>query len=221
MNTDDVKIITGVRRSGKTHLIKTFMEELINEGIPQENIIYISLETGKYRKIKNDDELDSVVYDFSENKKGKLYMFFDEIHKHLKSVKTWNIERSVDKREWVSAGFHIPMNETIYNLLAKPLKLSVDSYKVENLYIDIHALWVSWREDRAKCYIELMLKGRTDIIVRCGTKIFKPEFNGKKPDITDNKVMINGVFKPALKNIFKPALKDIDTLIEFMTTQHD
>lgn len=80
-NTDDVKIITGVRRSGKTHLIKTFMEELINEGIPQENIIYISLETGKYRKIKNDDELDSVVYDFSENKKGKLYMFFDEIHK--------------------------------------------------------------------------------------------------------------------------------------------
>ena len=81
MNTDDVKIITGVRRSGKTHLIKTFMEELINEGIPQENIIYISLETGKYRKIKNDDELDSVVYDFSENKKGKLYMFFDEIHK--------------------------------------------------------------------------------------------------------------------------------------------
>jgi len=81
MNTDDVKIITGVRRSGKTHLIKTFMEELINDGIPQENIIYISLETGKYRKIKNDDELDSVVYDFFENKKGKLYMFFDEIHK--------------------------------------------------------------------------------------------------------------------------------------------
>ena len=80
-NTDDVKIITGVRRSGKTHLIKTFMEELINDGIPEENIIYISLETGKYRKIKNDDELDSVVYDFSENKKGKLYMFFDEIHK--------------------------------------------------------------------------------------------------------------------------------------------
>ena len=81
MNTDDVKIITGVRRSGKTHLIKTFMEELINDGIPEENIIYISLETGKYRKIKNDDELDSVVYDFFENKKGKLYMFFDEIHK--------------------------------------------------------------------------------------------------------------------------------------------
>lgn len=149
--------------------------------------------------------------------------FFDEINKHLKNVKTWNIKRSVDKREWVSGGFNIPMNDTIFNLLAKPLKLNavnVDSYKVENLYIDVHALWVSLYEDRAKCYIELMLKGRTgtDIIVRCGTKTFKPEFNTKKPDINDDKTMINGIFKPALKNIFKPALKNIDTLIEFMTT---
>lgn len=155
--------------------------------------------------------------------------FFDEINKHLKSVKTWNIKRSVDNNEWISGGFNIPMNETIYNLLAKPLKLNAvnvayaDSHKVENLYIDIHALWVSWREDSAKCYIELMLKGnsRTDIIVRCGTKIFKTEFNGKKPDINDDKAMINGVFKPALKNIFKPALKNIDTLIEFMKTHDD
>lgn len=90
MNTDDVKIITGVRRSGKTHLLKTFMNELIDKGIPEENIIYISLETGKYRKIRSDDELDSVVYDFCENKKGKLYLFFDEIHK----VNNW--EESVN-----------------------------------------------------------------------------------------------------------------------------
>lgn len=149
--------------------------------------------------------------------------FFDEINKHLKSVKTWNIRRSVDHKEWVSGGFNIPMNETILSLLAKPLKINVDSYKVENLYIDVHVTWVSWYEDRAKCYIELMLKGRTgtDIIVRCGYKIFKPEFNGKKPDIDDDKLMTNVIFKPALKNVFKPALKNIDTLIEFITTQHD
>lgn len=85
MNTDDVKIITGVRRSGKTHLIKTFMEELKNRNIPEENIIYISLETGKYRHISNDTQLDEIIYKLSENKKGKLYLFFDEIHK----VKNW------------------------------------------------------------------------------------------------------------------------------------
>lgn len=81
MNTSDVKIITGVRRSGKTHLIKTFMEELKEKKVPEENIIYISLETGKYRRIRDDTQLDNIVYELSENKNGKIYMFFDEIHK--------------------------------------------------------------------------------------------------------------------------------------------
>lgn len=81
MDTDDIKIITGVRRSGKTHLIKSFMEELKRSKVPEKNIIYISFETGKYRKIRDDTELDNIVYDLTKNKKGKIYMFFDEIHK--------------------------------------------------------------------------------------------------------------------------------------------
>lgn len=81
MNTDDVKIITGVRRSGKTHLIKSFMDELKRSNVPDENIIYISLETGKYRHIQKDTQLDEVIYDLVKNNKGKIYLFFDEIHR--------------------------------------------------------------------------------------------------------------------------------------------
>lgn len=85
MNTDDVKIITGVRRSGKTHLIKTFIEELKRKNICADNIIYISFETGRYRRIRDDTQLDNVIYELTKNKKGKLYMFFDEIH----NVNNW------------------------------------------------------------------------------------------------------------------------------------
>lgn len=45
------KIITGVRKSGKTHLIKSFMEELKrNKGPEKKNIIYISFETDNIEK---------------------------------------------------------------------------------------------------------------------------------------------------------------------------
>ena len=100
-DTDDVKIITGARRSGKTHLIKTYANELKNKGIPSENIIYISLESNKYKKIREDTQLDELVYEFTKDVTGKLYLFFDEIHK----VSNW--EESIN-------GYRVDLNSDIY-----------------------------------------------------------------------------------------------------------
>ncbi|RAP50118.1 MAG: hypothetical protein BZ138_06955 [Methanosphaera sp. rholeuAM270] len=57
------------------------MEELKRSNVSDENIIYISFETGKYRHIRDDTQLDEVIYELVKNNKGKIYMFFDEIHK--------------------------------------------------------------------------------------------------------------------------------------------
>lgn len=148
--------------------------------------------------------------------------FFDEINKHLKNVKLWNIKRSKFNNEWVCFNFKVPMNETILKLISEPFKLKQGWYKTENLYIEVNTLWNQY-EGEAECHIELMLKNTVgiDIMVRYSGKIFKPNFNTKTPDILDDKIMINGLLKPAIKNVFKPALKDIDTLIEFMTTNFD
>lgn len=147
--------------------------------------------------------------------------FFDEIDKHLKNVKLWNIKRpKLISKEWVSFGFKVPMNETMFKLIKKPLDLK--SYKIEDLYIDISVLWDHF-EGEAKCHIELMLKYAvgSPIMVRYSGKKFEPNFDAKTPDPLDDKFMTNKLLKPAIKNIFKPALKDIDTLIEFMTTNFD
>lgn len=150
--------------------------------------------------------------------------FFDEINKHLKNVKLWNIRRpNYNKLEWVCFDFNVPMNETILKFLEKPLNLKSSRYKIEDLYIEIKVLWDHFKGE-AKCFIELMVKSviGTDIIVRYSGKKFEPNFNTITPPNTlDDKIMINKMLKPAIKNIFKPALKDIDTLIEFMTTQFD
>ena len=147
--------------------------------------------------------------------------FFDEINKHLKNVKLWNIERpKFINKEWVSFGFKVPMNETMFKLIKKPLNLK--SYTIEDLYIDISVLWDHFGGE-ATCHIELMSKYTvgSPIMVRYSGKKFEPNFDAKTIDPLDDKFMINKMLKPAINNIFKPALKNVDTLIEFMTTNFD
>ena len=79
INTEPIKIITGVRRSGKTYLLHSIKEELIEQGISKENIFLISFESQKYNKIQNFMELDVCVNNLIKNTSGKLYLLFDEI----------------------------------------------------------------------------------------------------------------------------------------------
>ena len=50
-DTDFIKVISGVRRSGKSVLLKQYMDYLLSSGIKNEHIIYINLEAFKYQNI--------------------------------------------------------------------------------------------------------------------------------------------------------------------------
>ena len=52
IDKEPIKIITGVRRSGKTYLLKSIREELKTRGIKEENIFLISFESMKYKTSK-------------------------------------------------------------------------------------------------------------------------------------------------------------------------
>lgn len=87
IDTEDIKVITGVRRCGKTVLLKQIIDELENRGIASENIIYMSFESSKYKSIRNDDDLDEFIFSKTNNLNGKIYLLFDEIQK----VKNWEV----------------------------------------------------------------------------------------------------------------------------------
>lgn len=87
IDTEDIKVITGVRRCGKTVLLKQIIDELENRGIASENIIYMSFESSKYKNIRNDDDLDEFIFSKTNNLNGKSYLLFDEIQK----VKNWEV----------------------------------------------------------------------------------------------------------------------------------
>lgn len=99
INTEPIKIITGVRRSGKTYLLHSIKEELIEQGISKENIFLISFESQKYNKIQNFMELDVCVNNLIKNTSGKLYLLFDEIQNIMgweKSINSYRVDFDCD-----------------------------------------------------------------------------------------------------------------------------
>lgn len=77
-DTGLIKVITGVRRCGKSCLMNSISEELVEQGISKENIIYINLDKRGYRSIRTAKQLDTLIADLSLAK-GIKYLFIDEI----------------------------------------------------------------------------------------------------------------------------------------------
>ena len=75
---DIIKVITGVRRCGKSSLMETIAEELRESGIPQDNIIYIDLDKRGFRNIVTADALEKCI-DERGHAEGLKYLFIDEI----------------------------------------------------------------------------------------------------------------------------------------------
>lgn len=75
-----VKVITGIRRCGKSFLLKTLYKKyLLESGISEKQIISIELDLAKDIKYRNPLELASFVRDIVENQTKEYYLFIDEI----------------------------------------------------------------------------------------------------------------------------------------------
>ena len=75
---DLIKVITGIRRAGKSILLNQIIDEIKKKGVSEELIIYINFENEDYNFIKDDNYL----HKYIKSKiitKDKYYLFFDEI----------------------------------------------------------------------------------------------------------------------------------------------
>ncbi len=75
---ETIKVITGIRRCGKSFLLEMVKNELRAKGIKDENIIDIKLDKRPYKGIKNPEQLEKLI-DSLINIKGFKYLFIDEI----------------------------------------------------------------------------------------------------------------------------------------------
>ncbi len=96
---DLIKVITGIRRSGKSVILTQIMEELKESGVKEEQIIYINFEFADYIDITDAKKLNAFIEQKLINK-AKYYVFFDEI-------------QNVDKWEKVVNSLKSKYNENI------------------------------------------------------------------------------------------------------------
>ena len=75
---ETIKVITGIRRCGKSFFLESIKEELIKTGIKPKDIIDIKLDKRPFKGIKNPEQLDELIASYIKDKAFK-YLFIDEI----------------------------------------------------------------------------------------------------------------------------------------------
>ncbi len=130
---DLIKVITGVRRCGKSTLFDLYIEYLLSIGISEKQIIHLNLEDPIYNEIDNYMKLYNFILDKTDSK-TKNYVFIDEVQVIN------NFQKAVD-------GLYIRKNIDIYitgsnaNLLSGEL-----ATLLSGRYIEIKMLPLSFKE---------------------------------------------------------------------------
>ena len=90
IDLDVIKIITGIRRCGKSYFLNLIIDELKNREIADDNIIHIDLEHPKYNYMETRKELDDILIPMLEKNDVKKYLLIDEIQ----NISEW--EKSIN-----------------------------------------------------------------------------------------------------------------------------
>lgn len=85
IGSDLIKVMTGIRRCGKSVMLKLIQEELAESGVNPSQFISINFEDMKYSHLQTAQALYDEITKLAAEIDGKVYLFFDEIQE----VKDW------------------------------------------------------------------------------------------------------------------------------------
>ena len=130
---DIIKVITGVRRCGKSSLMETIADEIKQTGVNEDNIIYIDLDKRENRKIKTPDQLEALI-ESNVKSNGTNYLFIDEV-------------QNVTEFEEVINGFRSEGNFSIFITGSNSYLLSGELVtKLTGRYLEFELFTLSFEE---------------------------------------------------------------------------
>lgn len=85
INSDLVKVLTGIRRCGKSVMLDLLKKELLQQGVTPQQLISYNFENMSFARLCNAQALHDEIINKTQALTGKIYLFFDEIQE----VKDW------------------------------------------------------------------------------------------------------------------------------------
>lgn len=85
INSDLVKVLTGIRRCGKSVMLDLIKQELLQQGVTPQQLISYNFENMSFARLCNAQALHDEIINKTQALTGKIYLFFDEIQE----VKDW------------------------------------------------------------------------------------------------------------------------------------
>ncbi len=133
-DVDLIKIVTGIRRCGKSSLLDLFHRYLTEQGVPESRIIHMNMESLRYRSLTGYLAFYDYVSQAVTSRHEKTYLLFDEIQ----AVEHW---------EKAAESFRIDFDVDIYITGSNAYLLSAElSTLLSGRYVEIRMLPLSFRE---------------------------------------------------------------------------
>lgn len=153
-DTDVIKVITGMRRCGKSVLLEQYADELRNAGVPDDRIIFINFERFEYQWIKTNEQLNDFLCQ-KMDPEHTMYILMDEIQ----DVRDWELTLSALN---AAGNCDVYVTGSNSDLLSSHLATHISGRHVEikvfplsfSEYIEMHAY-----SDRDSAFIEYMEYG--------------------------------------------------------------
>lgn len=99
IGSDLIKVLTGIRRCGKSVMLEQIKEEILKSGVSENQILSLNFENMKYAHICSAEALHKEVISRTAKTEGKVYLFFDEIQEvndWEKCINSFRVELDCD-----------------------------------------------------------------------------------------------------------------------------
>lgn len=188
--TDVAKIITGIRRCGKSTLMMQYIESLKDSGVDENDIIYLNLESGVAEDIADFKDLNEYLRE-RLNKDGRTYVLLDEVQR----VKEW--ERSLNS-------LMVDHDADVYITGSNAYLLSSElSTYISGRYVEVHMLPLSFAE-----YLKLHPTNPDDSLdSRFSEYIWSGSLPMAYPDDPNTKDLLRGIYSTIIR-------KDVSARLE-------
>ena len=146
-DTGVIKVITGMRRCGKSVILELYAEELRQSGISEEDIIFINFEKFEFQKIKTSEQLNDYLHQRIDPNRI-MYVLLDEIQ----DVKDWELSLSALNAEKNCDVYVTGSNSDMLSSQLATRHTEVEVFPLSfSEYMEMHGY-----TDREKAFIEYL-----------------------------------------------------------------